>query len=103
MKTQKRNIWQIGIPGVLAGLFILIGGVTLVSKVEAYELKIPLGLDEEAFKVPKDNPMTKEKVELGRLLFFDKRLSANSTIACASCHIPALAFTDGQTYRCTYA
>ncbi|MED5353160.1 MAG: cytochrome-c peroxidase, partial [Nitrospinota bacterium] len=68
----------------------------LVSKVEAYELKIPLGLDEEAFKVPKDNPMTKEKVELGRLLFFDKRLSANSTIACASCHIPALAFTDGQ-------
>ena len=63
---------------------------------ESYELKIPLGLDEEAFKVPQDNPMTKEKIELGRLLFFDKRLSANNTIACASCHIPSLAFTDGQ-------
>ena len=64
---------------------------------ESYELKIPLGLDEEAFKVPQDNPMTKEKIELGRLLFFDKRLSANNTIACASCHIPELAFTDGQS------
>ena len=63
---------------------------------KSYELKIPLGLDEEAFKVPQDNPMTKEKIELGRLLFFDKRLSANNTIACASCHIPSLAFTDGQ-------
>jgi cytochrome c peroxidase len=57
---------------------------------------MPLGLDEEAFNIPQDNPMTKEKIELGRLLFFDKRLSANNTIACASCHIPALAFTDGQ-------
>ena len=63
---------------------------------ESYELKIPLGLDEEAFNIPQDNPMTKEKIKLGRLLFFDKRLSANNTIACASCHIPALAFTDGQ-------
>ena len=96
VKIKKRKIWQIGMPVVLAGLFFLIGGVKLVPQVEAYELKIPLGLDEEAFKVPKDNPMTKEKVELGRLLFFDKRLSANNTIVCASCHIPALAFTDGQ-------
>jgi len=66
------------------------------SSQEPYKPKIPLGLDEDAFKVPKDNPMTKEKVDLGRLLFFDKRLSANNTIACASCHIPELAFTDGQ-------
>ena len=62
----------------------------------SYRPEMPLGLDDEAFKVPADNPITKEKVELGRLLFFDKRLSANNTIACASCHIPALAFTDGQ-------
>ena len=62
----------------------------------SYKPEMPLGLDDEAFKVPQDNPMTKEKIELGRLLFFDKRLSANNTIACASCHIPVLAFTDGQ-------
>ena len=34
--------------------------------------------------------------ELGRALFFDKRLSSNETIACASCHLPEKAFTDGQ-------
>ena len=96
MKLQNRKIWRIGVLGMVAGLFFLIGGMTLVTQGEAYELKIPLGLDEEGFKVPKDNPLTQEKVDLGRFLFFDKRLSANDTIACATCHIPALAFTDGQ-------
>ena len=56
----------------------------------------PLGLDENLIVIPKDNPMTKGKIELGKLLFFDKRLSKNNTIACASCHMPNLAFTDGQ-------
>jgi len=45
--------------------------------------------------VPADNPMTAIKVELGRLLFYDKRLSVNETTSCASCHIQELAFTDG--------
>ena len=57
---------------------------------------IPLGLEPDALVAPADNPITDKKVELGRLLFFDKRLSKNNTIACASCHMPALAFTDGQ-------
>lgn len=57
---------------------------------------IPFGLDEDSFVVPPDNPMTAQKIELGRLLFFDKRLSRDNSIACASCHMPALAFTDGQ-------
>jgi cytochrome c peroxidase len=57
---------------------------------------IPLGLDEKAFDVPSDNPMTPEKIELGRTLFFDKRLSQNNSISCANCHMPSLAFTDGQ-------
>ena len=57
---------------------------------------IPLGLEQDQFYIPKDNPLTKEKIELGRFLFFDKRLSKNNTIACSSCHIPELAFTDGQ-------
>ena len=56
----------------------------------------PLGLNAGSIVIPKDNPMTKEKVELGKLLFFDKRLSKNNTIACASCHMPNVAFTDGQ-------
>ncbi len=45
--------------------------------------------------VPPGNPQTPEKVELGRLLFFDKRLSASNTMACASCHDPAKGWSDG--------
>lgn len=48
-------------------------------------------------KVPADNPLTPEKVELGRFLFFDKRLSGNGTSSCGSCHHPDKAFTDGRT------
>jgi cytochrome c peroxidase len=46
--------------------------------------------------VPADNPMTVAKVELGRYLFYDTRLSVNGTQACASCHKQELAFTDGR-------
>ena len=46
--------------------------------------------------VPVDNPMSDVKVELGRRLFYDTRLSVNNTMSCASCHIQALAFTDGK-------
>jgi cytochrome c peroxidase len=46
-------------------------------------------------KVPVDNPLTEEKVELGRHLFYEPMLSGNSTYSCASCHQQSLAFTDG--------
>ena len=46
--------------------------------------------------VPKDNPMSAAKVELGRHLFYDKRLSSNNSMACATCHVQAKAFTDGN-------
>lgn len=46
--------------------------------------------------VPADNPMSEAKVELGRHLFHDPRLSASGTQACASCHQQARAFTDGR-------
>jgi cytochrome c peroxidase len=45
---------------------------------------------------PPDNPQTPEKIALGRKLFFDGRLSADGTVACATCHDPARAFTDGR-------
>lgn len=48
-------------------------------------------------RVPEDNPMTYAKVELGRHLFYDPRLSGNGTQSCASCHIQALAFSDGRS------
>jgi cytochrome c peroxidase len=43
---------------------------------------------------PEENPTTTEKAELGRKLFFDKRLSLDGTVACATCHDPHKAFTD---------
>jgi len=43
---------------------------------------------------PADNRPTPERVELGKMLFFDPRLSGNGTISCASCHNPAFAWTD---------
>jgi len=46
--------------------------------------------------IPADNPVTAEKIALGRALFYDTRLSGNQTQACASCHFQNLAFTDGQ-------
>jgi len=56
---------------------------------------IPLGLD-LYMPVPEANPLTAEKIELGRRLFFDARLSADGTIACATCHQPARAFSDSR-------
>ena len=84
---------------VLSFFFVLIALTLAFSKTEAAadeKPAIPLGLEASAFHIPDDNPMTPEKIALGRFLFFDKRLSADNRIACASCHMPALAFTDGQ-------
>jgi len=61
-----------------------------------YKFKLPLGLEQSAMVIPPDNPVTVQKVELGRILFFDKRLSQDNTIACANCHIAKFGFTDGM-------
>ena len=62
---------------------------------ELWRPKIPLGLD-LYLPVPEDNPLTREKVELGRKLFFDPLLSRDQTLSCAGCHDPERAFTDGR-------
>jgi cytochrome c peroxidase len=57
-------------------------------------LQPPLGLPPVFW--PDDNPFTPAKAELGKLLFFDKRLSSDGSVSCASCHDPAHAFTDAS-------
>lgn len=57
-----------------------------------YELKIPLGLP--PLEIPADNPMTVEKIELGKMLYFDKRVSKDGTISCATCHDPQMAWAE---------
>ncbi len=46
--------------------------------------------------LPRDNPLLVERVELGKKLFFDKRVSINDQQSCADCHAPEKAFTDGR-------
>lgn len=54
----------------------------------------PLGLP--AVPVPDNNPLTADKVSLGRKLFYDRRLSLNNTFSCAMCHIPEQGFTSNE-------
>src|SRR5258706_6761279 len=60
----------------------------------AYQWDLPTGFPVPA--VPASNPMSDEKVDLGRYLFYDKKLSDNQTYSCATCHDQARAFTDGR-------
>ncbi len=57
-----------------------------------YELKIPAGLP--PLEIPADNPLTVEKIELGKILYFDKRVSKDGTISCATCHDPKMAWAE---------
>lgn len=61
-----------------------------------YRPVIPLGLQQLPVHIPADNPLTPEKVSLGKQLYFDARMSADNTVACASCHSPRFGFTDGS-------
>jgi cytochrome c peroxidase len=58
--------------------------------------KPPLGLP--VVPVPDDNPMTAEKISLGKQLYFDGRLSADNKVSCASCHDPAKGFSNGERF-----
>ena len=61
-------------------------GIATATAAEAFRPKqlAPLGPP----PIPPDNPQTPEKIELGKLLFFDPRLGGNATVSCASCHLP---------------
>ena len=56
--------------------------------------KLPLGL--KPLPIPADNPITAEKVELGKQLYFDPRLSCDDTTSCASCHDPKKGWSNGD-------
>ncbi|MCA9515336.1 MAG: di-heme enzyme [Myxococcales bacterium] len=62
---------------------------------DAYAWDLPEGFPTP--RVPDDNPMNDAKVELGRRLFYDTRLSGNETESCATCHQQARAFTEDQS------
>jgi cytochrome c peroxidase len=60
----------------------------------AYRLTVPKGFPQP--KIPPGNPLTADKVRLGRYLFYDRRMSVNGAGSCGTCHRQELAFTDGR-------
>ncbi len=58
------------------------------------KLRLPLGLQEQAAFTPDDNPITPEKVALGKEFFWDKRWSFSGTVACVTCHPPNHGWSD---------
>jgi len=91
---------------VILTVFLMIGLVPgqktasadLAKQIESLRAKIrsEFGTELPPLPVPENNPQTKDKVKLGEALFFDPNLSACGTIACASCHVPELGFSDEQ-------
>lgn len=77
---------------VLLLSFIVPSGFTAP---EPYPLEYPANFGGR-FTIPEDNPTTKQGVYLGRLLFYEGRLSKDNTFSCANCHQQQLAFTDGK-------
>jgi cytochrome c peroxidase len=69
-------------------------GIGLTYSPPGFAKTPPLGLP--AMHPPAENPLTAEKITLGRKLFFDRRLSFNATLSCAMCHIPEQGFTQNE-------
>ncbi|MDH2918036.1 MAG: di-heme enzyme [Sideroxydans sp.] len=88
---MKTNSW------LFALLLLLLAGVMYffwAAHEPAWQWHLPAHFSEP--RVPADNPMSEAKFQLGRALFYDKRVSGNGTLACAGCHLQSIAFTDGK-------
>jgi cytochrome c peroxidase len=79
---------------LLPGAAVIVGALLWVLHERDHDWRLPEHLPHPS--VPADNPMSAAKIALGRRLFYDARLSVNDTTSCASCHLQALAFTDGR-------
>jgi cytochrome c peroxidase len=81
----------------------VVGQTRMVDVSQAGKQAEPVSLDKlrasyqrpNFIPFPKENPYTAEKVELGKKLYFDTRLSGAKLLSCASCHNPAYAWADG--------
>ena len=94
MDTRNPQMKLLAIASLMAVALLAARGATQTSGAPPRP-KIPLGLD-LYMPVPEDNPLTAEKVAIGRKLFFDKRLSRDKTMSCGTCHDPQRGFTDGH-------
>ena len=87
--------WQWGAQVVLGGAALVLGGCGRAPETPAI-VEWPEIRGYEAMKIPADNPMTPAKVELGKQLYYDTRLSGDGSRACYSCHLRENGLTDGK-------
>ena len=83
---------------LILGLITCLSGWSYINdgiETGPYELVYPANFGSR-INVPDDNPTTKQGVYLGRMLFYEKKLSANNTLSCAGCHQQDKAFTDDK-------
>lgn len=97
-EADSPNVVALGTPELTAG--IPGEGPLNVEQIQAWiddpgnhaplQVELPMGLAAgvSGIKIPDDNPLTRAKIELGRQLYFDRRLSADNTVNCADCHHP---------------
>ncbi len=92
----------LGVFFIVAAAYLPVAGQSVAEKSVAFpigkpvQIKTPLGLP--PVPIPADNPPTEQTIALGRRLYYDPRLSVDSTISCASCHAPEFAFSDNQPF-----
>ena len=91
MTTARRRLLLLAL--ILGGAFV-VPSMASASAPRQYQWALPKGFPKP--NVPKNNPMSDAKVAVGRRLFYDVRLSGNGKQSCGSCHMQALAFTDGK-------
>lgn len=87
---------------MVTAILVTVASLVLLSFIqpstpEPYQLNYPAYFGSR-FTIPEDNPMTREGVQLGRMLFYETRLSKNNQFSCASCHQQKFAFTDGSSF-----
>lgn len=76
--------------------------IASVSQAGEYKLRLPLGLQEQAASIPADNPLTPEKIALGKQFFWDRRWSRNGTVACVTCHSPNHGWADRRRFSLSF-
>jgi cytochrome c peroxidase len=95
MRTTRQHGVYLVSAGVCLAAGMLAAGAHQALSAAWFRPELPLGLD-LYMPVPEDNPLTLERVALGRTLFHDPILSRDRSLACTGCHVPEHVFADGR-------
>ena len=86
----------------LSAVLLLVGTLFAATSSAAHELTLPRGLQEQAAYIPEDNPLTPEKIALGKQFFWDTRWSRSGTVSCVGCHPPEHGWSDPRQFSLNF-